>query len=123
MTKYIEGQEVRVFDSYTRKPNIGDPGVVTKVGRTVVTVKVGTWREVRFDIESGAEKRSINAPGIGDKVRTLAEVAQQNHRRRIIYDLADFHGLDIPTQHRRSIPTAKLAQILDAADTYDREHR
>jgi len=92
---------------------------VTKVGRTLVYVGQG-WREQAFYIETGRERRSVNAPGVGDYVLTLDEAAERERRSEIV-DRLEAHGIR-DRQGFRQFPRqttdvlARLLAVLDEAE-------
>lgn len=123
MSKFVVGQEVRIFSMYGLwgvRRRLGQPGVVTKVGRTVCTVtQIGddgepcTGWDTRFDMESGDQKRGANAAGIGDRVKSLADVAIGCHRSRLVA-VVESHGLKFDGWVERDFPTSKLVAVADA---------
>lgn len=56
MSKYAVGDEVRVFDVNGRRngmPKGGWPGTVTAVGRKLMTVSYGGYRNEKFRMDTG----------------------------------------------------------------------
>lgn len=116
--KFAVGQEVRVYRGHRRGrfgvTYLGEPEIVTKVARKLVTVTGGYGKDQKFNMDDGVESRGGNAIGSPDIVRTLADVAERCHRERLIANL-EAHGLEL---YRRAndVPTRKILAAVEAMD-------
>ena len=103
------GDEVLVFDvNWGRRGNAGgEPATVVKVGRKLVTLKIGTWWEKQFRLDT----QRINYDYGHLWFRTKKQVAEDNRRREAVAALASF-GLEL--SRRCSLTTDRLEAVLSA---------
>lgn len=78
--KFYVGQKVVITGANRREPS---EGVVTKIGRKLVTVREGSWREKQYRIEDGVRNDAYGH----DAILTQEEFAEKIERIHIFKKL------------------------------------
>lgn len=102
------GQEVREFDVNDRGTNpVGQPGTITKIGRTLVTVKFNGWRgEQKYRIEDGYETGDYRH----SHIEAIPEMDARVRREAVTSALRE-HGL-VPVGYGGFKQSTKVLELL-----------
>lgn len=112
--RFHVGQEVLYFDGndLSRHRERPIPVTITRVGRTNVAIE-RYGREVQFDMTTGAQKRSINAGGLGSEIRTHEEHERLQQRKAVVSELSD---LGVEQRHGRGFSEYSVEALRQVRD-------
>lgn len=107
--KFEVGQTVLLTRGYGKREP--EEVVISKVGRTLAYVQRNKWSEEAFYLADGCERRPANSGGVGDRIWTLEEWTDRQHRDDLTKALAE-HGIGPKGYGHLKQSTKTLERIL-----------